>query len=191
MRSANRQAATRAGLLSGNLAGSSRVRAVLVLGGVPWGDLEDAVQQVRLKLLESEARPNARQIEKYSAWLVTVASRVAVDWHRSRTRDEGIRDRLARRWIPQQESQPLEEQRVLALTVAERLEQLPLAHRQVLVLRYYADLTVPCIAAHLSIPQGTVKSRLHAAEEAMRESLRPSHDAAEPQPLDKSRGELA
>jgi RNA polymerase sigma-70 factor (ECF subfamily) len=40
------------------------------------------------------------------------------------------------------------------------------------VLRFYADLPVKDIAAALDVPEGTVKSRLHAAVNAMRERLR-------------------
>jgi RNA polymerase sigma-70 factor (ECF subfamily) len=41
----------------------------------------------------------------------------------------------------------------------------------VLVLRYYADLTVPQMADVLAVPVGTVKSRLHAAGRAMKARL--------------------
>ena len=43
--------------------------------------------------------------------------------------------------------------------------------REVVVLRYFADRTVAEIAAALSIPIGTVKSRLHHAREALMEKL--------------------
>lgn len=39
------------------------------------------------------------------------------------------------------------------------------------MLRFYADLSVPRIAAELGIPEGTVKSRLYAAAGAMRERM--------------------
>jgi RNA polymerase sigma-70 factor (ECF subfamily) len=43
------------------------VRAVLLLGGVPWGELDDGVQQVRLKLLETQARQTGEVIRKRQA----------------------------------------------------------------------------------------------------------------------------
>ncbi len=49
--------------------------------------------------------------------------------------------------------------------------ELPDAQRQVLVLRFYADLSVRGIAEELGIPEGTVKSRLHAAVRALRARL--------------------
>ncbi|MFB7935426.1 RNA polymerase sigma factor [Streptomyces sp. NPDC056039] len=143
------------------------VRAMLALGGVPWGELEDGVQQVRVKLLETKGR-----IRNLQAWLSVVASRVAVDWHRSRTRDESLREKLAARWQGLQPAGESEDSRLLALTVAEGLEGLPMAQRQVLALRYYTDLSVRDIAHHLSVPEGTVKSRLHNAVAALGRRLR-------------------
>lgn len=75
-----------------------RLRAVLLMSGLPWGELDDGVQQVRLKLLEEKARRGADGIRDERAWTSVVASRVAIDWHRQRTRETGLRERLAARW---------------------------------------------------------------------------------------------
>ncbi|MFC8824874.1 RNA polymerase sigma factor [Streptomyces sp. NPDC057137] len=151
--------------------GIGRARAVLLMGGVPWGELDDGVQQVRLKLLEERANPERAAIRDQAAWVAVVASRVAVDWHRSRTREAGLRERLAARWLRRPPADHPQEHRVLALSVADGLDGLPTAQRQVLTLRYYADLTVRDIALLLDIPEGTVKSRLHTAVAAMRTRL--------------------
>ncbi|MDW6059946.1 RNA polymerase sigma factor [Streptomyces sp. FXJ1.4098] len=144
---------------------------MLVLGGVPWDQLDDGVQQVRLKLLEEQAKPEQPEIREPMAWLTAVASRVAVDWHRARTRDAGLRERLAARWLWRPPAEHPEEHRVLALTVSRGLEGLSAVQRQVLTLRYYADLPVRDIAALLDVPEGTVKSRLHSAVAALRTQL--------------------
>ena len=44
-------------------------------------------------------------------------------------------------------------------------------HRQVVVLRYYAELTVPEVARASGVNEGTVKSRLHRAHRALRQRL--------------------
>ena len=49
------------------------------------------------------------------------------------------------------------------------LEILPHEQRKTVVLRYYADLTVPEIARALGCREGTVKSRLHRALARLRE----------------------
>ncbi|MES4904877.1 sigma-70 family RNA polymerase sigma factor [Streptomyces sp. NPDC000395] len=145
---------------------------MLVLGGVPWDQLDDGVQQVRLKLLEERAKPERPEIREPMAWLTAVASRVAVDWHRARSRDAGLRERLAARWSRRPPAEHPEEHRVLALSVSRGLEGLSAVQRQVLTLRYYADLSVRDIAALLEVPEGTVKSRLHSAVAALRKQLR-------------------
>ncbi|QFQ97211.1 sigma-70 family RNA polymerase sigma factor [Streptomyces phaeolivaceus] len=145
-----------------------RVRAVLALGGVPQSDLLDGVQQVRLRLLERAAsgREAPRDV---SAWAAVVASNLAMDWHRAKRRQERLGERLAS--LRQHEHPSGEDSSVLSLAVARGLDELPDALRQVLVLRFYADLPVRGIADELGIPEGTVKSRLHSAVRALRTRL--------------------
>ena len=50
-------------------------------------------------------------------------------------------------------------------------DRLSAEQRVCLALRYSLDLTVPQIATTLSIPEGTVKSRLHAGLTQLREAL--------------------
>ncbi len=150
-----------------------RVRAVLALGGVPQHEVDDGVQTVRLKLLEHAASSGKEQIREPIAWAVVVASRVAVDWHRGQRRDDGLRDRLEARWTTSAPA-PSPEDRLLSMAIADGMQQLPAMHRQVLALRFYADLPVRDIAEALDIPEGTVKSRLHAAVSALRERLQES-----------------
>ena len=47
--------------------------------------------------------------------------------------------------------------------VFERLNQLPRRQRECVVLRFYADLSVPDIARSLGVAEGSVKSHLHRA----------------------------
>ena len=58
--------------------------------------------------------------------------------------------------------------------VRDALAQLTPEHRQVVVLRYFADLTVPQVARSAGVREGTVKSRLHRALRQMRELLEQS-----------------
>lgn len=146
-----------------------RVRAVLALGGVPQSDLLDGVQQVRLRLLERAAsgREAPRDV---SAWAAVVASNLAMDWHRAKRRQERLGERLASLRQPVEHPSG-EDTSLLSLAVARGLDDLPDPQRQVLVLRFYADLPVRGIAEELGIPEGTVKSRLHTAVRALRARL--------------------
>jgi RNA polymerase sigma-70 factor (ECF subfamily) len=51
------------------------------------------------------------------------------------------------------------------------LDQLALAHREVLTLHFLQDLSVPEIAEVTGVPAGTVKSRLHYAKRALRKVI--------------------
>ncbi|MVO84484.1 sigma-70 family RNA polymerase sigma factor [Streptomyces sp. p1417] len=146
-----------------------RVRAVLSLGGVPHGELQDGVQHVRLRLLERAARGQEAPRE-VSAWAAVVASNWAMDYHRARRRQERLGERLAA-LHPEEPQEDGAESRLLSLAVAQGLDELPDSQRQVVVLRFYADLPVRDIADELGIPEGTVKSRLHAAVRVLRTRL--------------------
>lgn len=63
--------------------------------------------------------------------------------------------------------------------VLRALDGLDADHRAVIMLRYWADLTVDDIAARLGWPAGTVKSRLHRALGHIRARL--PKDAHEPE----------
>ncbi|MEU6197390.1 sigma-70 family RNA polymerase sigma factor [Streptomyces sp. NPDC047061] len=145
-----------------------RVRAVLALGGVPQADLLDGVQQVRLRLLE-RAAGGQEAPRDVSAWAAVVASHLAMDWHRAKRRQERLGERLAS--LRQPDHALGEDTRLLSVAVARGLDELPDAQRQILVLRFYADLPVRGIAEELGIPEGTVKSRLHTAVRALRARL--------------------
>ncbi|WP_228044158.1 RNA polymerase sigma factor [Streptomyces ferrugineus] len=148
-----------------------RVRAVLYLGGMRSEALEDGVQQVRVKLLEQERTRGG--LRHRGAWLATVAGRVALDAHRARQHERGLAERIRHRDPPAVSDQGRSaEQRELALVVAQALEGLDMEVRRLVVLRFYADLSVRQIAEQLDVPEGTVKSRLHAAMRSLRQRLR-------------------
>ena len=63
------------------------------------------------------------------------------------------------------------------LTIQEAILQLPDKQRAVILLVYYHDLPQEEIAQILSIPLGTVKSRLHNAIKALKEELKEDFDA--------------
>lgn len=75
---------------------------------------------------------------------------------------------------------PTENRRLSAdekLTVKEAILQLPEKQRAVILLVYYHDLPQEEIAQILSIPLGTVKSRLHNAIKTLKEELKEDFDA--------------
>ena len=73
---------------------------------------------------------------------------------------------------------PLESDRVDALetraVVRQALDHLAPEQRQVVVLRYFAELTVPEVSKAIGVREGTVKSRLHRALGRLRVRLQES-----------------
>ncbi|HVM39669.1 MAG TPA: sigma-70 family RNA polymerase sigma factor [Acidimicrobiia bacterium] len=139
-----------------------RVRKVLWLNGLRGADLEDGVQEVHLRHLQRAPV----DLESPGAWACAVATNVALDHHRRTSRRTAIEYRL--RPTTRSEAGP---DVALAHAVAQALARLDPDLRAVVVLRFYADLPVATIAAHLGIPAGTVKSRLHRAVGELRSAL--------------------
>lgn len=71
------------------------------------------------------------------------------------------------------------ERNELQKLVWQAMEQISEAHREILVLRDYQDLSYGEIAEILDIPIGTVMSRLHAARRRLRASITPLHPSLE------------
>jgi RNA polymerase sigma-70 factor, ECF subfamily len=133
--------------------------------GLITGDLAEAEDLVQEALARASARwSRLRAYDVPEAWVRRVALNLAAD------RTRRVRRRLAAlaRIGPPPLVPPLSED---ALVVAAALRTLPLAHRQVLVLHYLADLPVDQIAAELGIPSSTVRGRLARARRVLATQL--------------------
>ena len=67
--------------------------------------------------------------------------------------------------------------------IEQQLNDLPIDHRSVVVLRFYLDLPLDEVADLLDIPVGTVKSRLHRALASLRQSMAVEAPAADFPPV--------
>jgi RNA polymerase sigma-70 factor (sigma-E family) len=127
-------------------------------------EAQDVVQEAFARAL---ARPKAlTDIDNPEAWLRTVAiNLVRRRWRRRRLLDTILlRDRPVQRLI-----EPGPEPDRTDLT--EALRALPQRYREVVVLHYLADLSVDEVASVLSVPVGTIKSRLSRARTALAAQL--------------------
>jgi RNA polymerase sigma factor (sigma-70 family) len=119
-------------------------------------DVEDLFQETWLRIVRGAAGFDPRR--RFSTWMFQVALNVA-------------RDAFARRPPEAPEAAALAEvvapavgpARDAALTVESLLATLPPDHREVVELRYLAELSEAETAEVLAIARGTVKSRLHHA----------------------------
>lgn len=103
------------------------------------------------------------------ALLFTIARNVSTDLQRRKARSPITRELIdegGRLTV-----QPAEESSVTGTVVAAAMGRLPVPHREVLDLAYWGDLTQSQIADALSIPLGTVKSRVFLALKGLRTEL--------------------
>jgi RNA polymerase sigma-70 factor (ECF subfamily) len=126
---------------------------------------EDAVQEA----LESAWRelPRLRDPDRWDAWLRRLTVNACADEGRRR-----------RRWsaeVRMIRTEPTEPDASGSLADRDQLERgfrrLKPDQRAAIVLRYYVGLSVPEVADALGVPEGTAKSRLHYATEALRAAL--------------------
>ena len=75
-------------------------------------------------------------------------------------------------WVGDAEhTEDLAESNLERQTLQQAIRGLGPEQRQVVVLRYFADMTVPEVARASGVKEGTVKSRLHRAHQALRQQL--------------------
>jgi RNA polymerase sigma-70 factor (ECF subfamily) len=133
-------------------------------------DAEDVAQEAFLRA--HRAFPSLRDRERFRAWLVRVAFRLALD------RQRGDRRRLRREDLVAMDaggSESVEDAAARAEVrerVGKAVDALPEKLRIVTVLAAIEGHDVRDVARLLGVPEGTVKSRLHLARKALAERLR-------------------
>ncbi len=127
---------------------------------------EDAVQQALLNAWRD--LPDLRDPAKFEGWSYRLLIRACY-----------MEARRRKRWHPttivRSIAEPTAPDLIGGIIERERLERgfgrLSLDHRAVLVLTYYLDLPSEQVAQVLDVPVGTVHSRLHRAQRALRGAL--------------------
>jgi RNA polymerase sigma-70 factor, ECF subfamily len=133
---------------------------------------EDAVQEAFLAVWRTAGsfRPERA---KASTWILTLVHRRAVDVVRREERRraaplvEGAEE-VDERALPTDEEVQLTDRRRL---VQEALRRLPVEQREALELAYYGGLTQSELAERLSVPLGTIKSRMFTGLGRLRDLL--------------------
>ncbi len=128
----------------------------------------DAVQETLLRLWRE--LHDVRPIDDRAAWAFRTIYRIAMDEHRLRRRLAGLRERLQRDgghgsgWSEAADRDD-------SLTVWAQVDRLPERQRQVLYLRYRADLPFDAVAAVLGISPGAARTLASRALERVRREL--------------------
>jgi RNA polymerase sigma-70 factor, ECF subfamily len=147
------------------------------------GDLttaEDLVAETLVEAWKSLARYD--ESCRFSTWLYAILLHRHQKWRRrSRSRPSPLawlsrferEDSVARQQnIPAPQPSPAEEaaRNENSVLLRKCVARLPEKHRQIILLRFFEDASIPDIARVLGCPEGTVKSRLHHALESLRKT---------------------
>lgn len=130
--------------------------------------IDDLVQDVFLRVWKG--LPNFRQSSQFSTWLYRITWNVASDQRQAAAKGRSRLEVLTQH-APKQQDAPDLIQLHYQDVVQRGLQQLSFDHRTILVLHDLEGIPQKEVADILSIPVGTVKSRLFHARAAMRQFL--------------------
>ncbi len=142
-----------------------KVRAYMFCASNNASDADDLAQECYLRAFRNWDRFDGRGSRQ--AWLFAIARNTQTDWFRKRGREA--------RLLEQERQGAISEAPAVDLDNAEAIWQavgrLTGEHREIVHLRFAADLSYAEIAQMLGVPVGTVRSRLHRALKAIREQM--------------------
>src|SRR5688500_12806389 len=136
---------------------------------------EDLAQEALLRGLR--ALPTLEQPEKFGPWLIGIAVRTCLDWHKSAQGTEVSLDAMP----PGHEAQvevdgDATDRRERAGQLMREVERLPQAYREVLMLYYYQDCTYQELADMLGVSAATINARLTKARAMLRTRMMAERD---------------
>jgi len=133
---------------------------------------EDLFQQTWLRVMERIQYYDPRR--SFEGWLFAVAHNLAIDFLRRR-QPESLDEPLPSGETPSDLARSTNPGALELLLSKERsgwvmgaVSELPLPFREVITLRFEEEMKLEEIATVLSLPMGTVKTRLHRALKALR-----------------------
>jgi RNA polymerase sigma-70 factor, ECF subfamily len=145
-------------------------------------EAEDLTQDVFVKIFRSLETFDRRA--NFQTWLVSVSRNLCIDHYRSVRKERETIDRE----VTSDELSPVStevsphtalERRDLALLLRRALNRLPPALRTAVVMRDLQDLSYHEIADRLSLPEGTVKSRINRGRRELARHVREEHGNGE------------
>lgn len=143
-----------------------QVVALRVAYAIVGDEAEDVVQEAFVKMARSLAR--FRPDAPFRPWMVTIVANEARNRRRSSSRRDALELRVvsrdaAGRSVDGTATEEIAMANERRRWLAEAVAGLPDRDREVIALRYFADLSEAETAAALECPVGTVKSRLARA----------------------------
>jgi RNA polymerase sigma-70 factor (ECF subfamily) len=151
-----------------NTYGDRLLRSAFLLCGNET-EAQDVVQETFLQAMRSAHR--FRGQSTIYTWLHAILLNLTRRYHRDRQRmvyDDGA---AAQEMVMTDDNPSQLDAGAASSALREGLGRLSGVHREVIILRYYENMKLHEIAAHLGISKGTVKSRLHYAIGQMQKLL--------------------
>jgi RNA polymerase sigma-70 factor (ECF subfamily) len=133
-------------------------------------DAEDVAQEAFVRAHRSFG--SLRDRDRFRAWLVRTAFRLALDHRRGQRRRQAREDGTVAEPVSGASVEDEVARREVSEAVTAAVDALPEKLRVVTVLAALEGRDVAAVARLLELPEGTVKSRLHLARKALAERLR-------------------
>lgn len=129
----------------------------------------DVVQEAWVAMVKGLKRLEAPEL--FPAWAYRVVGNKAIDWIRRRQSQRKMERQALQEAAGNPQSQPAAID-VEAEALREALGRLPAEQRALLSLKYAEGFGVEEIANIFGVPEGTIKSRLYYAREALRQAMK-------------------
>lgn len=141
------------------------IRRLLLQRSGNASDADDLLQETFIKVYINLHRYSPEYT--FGQWVYTIARNTFIDFVRRRQDDLSIDERFT----APASSSPTPEERFINLQqrtqIESYLERLSPRYRQLIVLRFFDELSYEEIADKLALPLGTVKTQIHRAREQM------------------------
>jgi RNA polymerase sigma factor (sigma-70 family) len=130
---------------------------------------DELMQETWLRVLRGIA--SLQEPARLVPWMFGIARHVLMDRLRQKYRQEALLEKALDDLRGTDDEVDLCERRDEIANVLDKLESMPLPHRELLTLYYLDELSIDEVGQVLGVPSGTVKSRLFHARRALKEAL--------------------
>lgn len=138
----------------------------ILLGRVPWNQVDDLVQDVFLLALPRLS--SLRDSKRFGAWLAAIARNRANDYHRQSMNEVELTEDFSNVEAVQSTKGAPGAETIAILGI---VRSLPETYRETLLLRLVEGMTGPEIAARTGLTPGSVRVNLHRGMQQLREKL--------------------
>ena len=131
----------------------------ILLARVPYGEVDDLVQDVFLTALKK--LDSLRDAAAFGPWIAMITRNRAMDYHRRSRETTEVTEGIGQTRAVQTES----------LEVLNLISQLPEAYREPMILRFVEGMTGPEIAERTGLAPASVRVNIHRGMKMLREML--------------------